>query len=82
MILNFYMIHSILGSENNTCYLYANELSKPILSYRFDEGAGAKKEEVMTDFVSAVCWDNVNYSIFFLISLWKVSSHNDISKLF
>lgn len=40
--------------------MYANELSKPMLSYRFDEGAGAKKEEAMTDFVSAVCWDNVN----------------------
>lgn len=47
--------------------MYANELSKPMLSYRFDEGAGAKKEEAMTDFVSAVCWDNV--ILFYFIDL-------------
>ena len=28
----------VTGSENNTCYLYCNELSKPILNYKFDEG--------------------------------------------
>ena len=28
----------VTGSENNTCYLYTNELSKPILNYKFDDG--------------------------------------------
>jgi E3 ubiquitin-protein ligase RFWD2 len=28
----------VTGSENNTCYLYCNELSKPILNYKFDDG--------------------------------------------
>ncbi len=57
----------IKGSENNTCYLYANELSKPMLSYKFDDANTAKKDEGMNDFVSAVCWSNVrnlSYYIF------------------
>jgi E3 ubiquitin-protein ligase RFWD2 len=67
LIVEFFFSNEIKGSENNTCYLYANELSKPMLTYRFDDGNSAKKEEVMTDFVSAVCWDNVNLYVAFQI---------------
>lgn len=52
----------VTGSENNTVYLYCNELSKPLISHKFDEGANyPKKDEGMNDFVSAVCWSNQNH---------------------
>ncbi len=55
----------VTGSENNHVYLYYDELSKPLLSYNFDETANIKKETnepPVADFVSAVCWSNVrNY---------------------
>lgn len=49
------------GSENNTVYLYCNEISKPIITYKFDDGGAQapKKDETVNDFVSAVCWSNV-----------------------
>ena len=51
-----------VGSENNTVFLYSNKLSKPLLTYKFDDGvANSKKEEGMNDFVSAVCWSNVRF---------------------
>ncbi len=56
------------GSENNTCYLYCNELSKPLLSYKFDDCGVAKKDDAMNDFVSAVCWDNVREKIEFKLN--------------
>ena len=48
------------GSENNTVYMYCTDLSKPLLTYKFDEGATAKRDEGVNDFVSAVCWSNVS----------------------
>lgn len=51
----------VTGSENNTVYLYCNELSKPLLTYKFDECGNSKKDEGLNDFVSAVCWSNQNY---------------------
>jgi len=51
----------ITGSENNTVYLYCNELTKPLLTYKFEDGAMTKKDEGVNDFVSAVCWSNQNY---------------------
>lgn len=39
-----------------------------MLSYKFDDGGLAKKDEAMNDFVSAVCWDNVS-----IILNWKLS---------
>jgi E3 ubiquitin-protein ligase RFWD2 len=54
----------VTGSENNTVYLYSSNLSKPLLTYKFDDGTPSnnpKKDENMNDFVSAVCWSNQNY---------------------
>ncbi|CAF0951716.1 unnamed protein product [Brachionus calyciflorus] len=51
----------VTGSENNTVHLYCNELSKPLLTYKFDENGNGKKDEGLNDFVSAVCWSNQNY---------------------
>jgi len=51
----------VTGSENNTVYMYCTDLSKPLLTYKFDEGATAKRDEGVNDFVSAVCWSNQNY---------------------
>jgi len=51
------------GSENNTVYVYYNELTKPLLQYKFDDGGfmdKVKREESMNDFVSALCWSNQN----------------------
>jgi E3 ubiquitin-protein ligase RFWD2 len=64
----------VTGSENNTVFLYANELSKPLMTYKFDDvgqtAAGAatgngKKDEGVNDFVSAVCWSNVSFDLIF-----------------
>jgi E3 ubiquitin-protein ligase RFWD2 len=54
----------VTGSENNTVYLYCNELSKPLITYKFDDGGVNKKDEGMNDFVSAVCWSNVSFCAF------------------
>lgn len=51
----------VTGSENNTVYLYCNELSKPLNTYKFEETGFNKKEETVNDFVSAVCWSNQNH---------------------
>ena len=59
------MCYFIKGSENNTVYLYCNELSKPLITYKFDDGGFSKKEESLNDFVSAVCWSNVNFILNF-----------------
>lgn len=63
---------SFLGSETNTVHLYQREISRPLLSYKFDEQNNAttkttatnpdrvKKEETGSEFVSAMCWSNVS----------------------
>lgn len=48
----------ITGSENNNIYLYNDELSKPLLSYAFDE-TSSNEHANASDFISAVCWSNV-----------------------
>lgn len=69
----------IVGSETNTVHLYQREISRPLLSYKFDEVNNGttksnppvnanpdrvKKEETGTEFVSAMCWSNVSHSFF------------------
>ncbi|CAF3368982.1 unnamed protein product [Rotaria socialis] len=58
------------GSESNTVHLYQREISRPLISYKFDDTNNgpaktatvnadrAKKEETGTEFVSAMCWSN------------------------
>lgn len=68
-------LSSFVGSETNTVHLYQREISRPLLSYKFDEGNNGtaksstttnanpdrvKKEETGTEFVSAMCWSNVS----------------------
>lgn len=51
---------SILGSENNSLYLYYKGLSKTLLTFKFDTVKSVldkdKKEDDTNEFVSAVCW--------------------------
>ena len=78
---------SFVGSETNTVHLYQREISRPLLSYKFDEGNNGtaksntttattttttttttnpdrvKKDETGTEFVSAMCWSNVSFSL-------------------
>ncbi len=74
----------ILGSETNTVHLYQRDISRPLLSYKFDDqNNGAvkttatvntdrvKKEETGTEFVSAMCWSNVCVK-FLVENLWKI----------
>jgi hypothetical protein len=74
----------ILGSETNTVHLYQRDISRPLLSYKFDDqNNGAvkttatvntdrvKKEETGTEFVSAMCWSNVCVE-FLVENLWKI----------
>jgi E3 ubiquitin-protein ligase RFWD2 len=59
------------GSENNNVYLYYNELTKPLLNYKFDENTVPyaekfnKRDESASDFVSALCWSDVSRSLFY-----------------
>lgn len=55
----------VTGSETNTVYMYCNDLSKPLLTYKFDEGTTTKRDEGINDFVSAVCWSNVYFFCLF-----------------
>ncbi len=56
--------YMVTGSENNTVYLYCNELAKPLNTYKFEESQTAtKKDETVNDFVSAVCWSNVSFEL-------------------
>jgi len=60
----------LCGSETNTVHLYQREISRPLLSYKFDEQNNGtvktvtnttertKKEESGSEFVSAMCWSN------------------------
>ncbi|UJR38410.1 hypothetical protein I4U23_031078 [Adineta vaga] len=60
----------VCGSESNTVHLYQREISRPLLSYKFDEQTNGtvkttatnpdrvKKEETGNEFVSAMCWSN------------------------
>ncbi|CAF1205315.1 unnamed protein product [Rotaria sordida] len=60
----------VCGSETNTVHLYQREISRPLLSYKFDDVNNGtvkttnvntdrvKKEETGTEFVSAMCWSN------------------------
>jgi len=60
----------VCGSETNTVHLYQREISRPLLSYKFDEQTNGttktvantsertKKEESGSEFVSAMCWSN------------------------
>ncbi|CAF0964637.1 unnamed protein product [Rotaria sordida] len=60
----------VCGSETNTVHLYQREISRPLLSYKFDDqNTGAvktvtnttervKKDESGSEFVSAMCWSN------------------------
>ncbi len=59
------------GSENNNVYLYYNELTKPLMNYKFDENTVPyaekfnKRDESASDFVSALCWSDVSRSLFY-----------------
>ncbi|CAF3469924.1 unnamed protein product [Rotaria sp. Silwood1] len=60
----------VCGSETNTVHLYQREISRPLLSYKFDDINNGtvkttavntdrvKKEETGNEFVSAMCWSN------------------------
>lgn len=62
----------VCGSESNTVHLYQREISRPLLSYKFDDQNNTgttkstnnvttdrtKKEEGGSEFVSAMCWSN------------------------
>ncbi|CAF3535161.1 unnamed protein product [Rotaria socialis] len=61
----------VCGSEANTVHLYQREISRPLLSYKFDDQNNngtvktvtntterVKKEESGSEFVSAMCWSN------------------------
>jgi len=61
----------VCGSETNTVHLYQREISRPLLSYKFDDQNNGttkttnnnptdrtKKEESGSEFVSAMCWSN------------------------
>ncbi|CAF1103032.1 unnamed protein product [Adineta ricciae] len=60
----------VCGSETNTVHLYQREISRPLLSYKFDDQNNGtsktvptttdrvKKEEGGSEFVSAMCWSN------------------------
>ncbi|CAF1415743.1 unnamed protein product [Adineta steineri] len=60
----------VCGSETNTVHLYQREISRPLLSYKFDDQNSGpsktvtaaterpKKEESGSEFVSAMCWSN------------------------
>ena len=55
----------VTGSENNNVYLYYNELTKPLLNYKFEDGSYndkfCKRDESANDFVSALCWSDVSF---------------------
>lgn len=64
----------VTGSENNTVYLYCTDLSKPLQTYKFEENtnttsnnptaaANKREDSANNDFVSAVCWSNVNITL-------------------
>lgn len=50
----------IVGSENNSLYLYYKGLSKTLLTFKFDTVKSVldkdRKEDDTNEFVSAVCW--------------------------
>ncbi|CAF4619445.1 unnamed protein product [Rotaria sp. Silwood1] len=60
----------VCGSETNTVHLYQREISRPLLSYKFDDQNNGtvktvanttervKKDESGSEFVSAMCWSN------------------------
>ncbi|CAF2772141.1 unnamed protein product [Rotaria sp. Silwood2] len=60
----------VCGSETNTVHLYQREISRPLLSYKFDDQNNGtvktvtnttdrvKKDEGGSEFVSAMCWSN------------------------
>uniref|UniRef100_A0A8C2AT23 COP1 E3 ubiquitin ligase n=1 Tax=Cyprinus carpio TaxID=7962 RepID=A0A8C2AT23_CYPCA len=52
------------GSENNSLYLYYKGLSKTLLTFKFDTVKSVldkdKKEDDTNEFVSAVCWLELN----------------------
>ncbi|XP_065916969.1 E3 ubiquitin-protein ligase COP1-like [Dysidea avara] len=54
--------HIVCGSENNSFYCYYKDVSKHILSYRFNvprsilPGTAEPPDNAETQFVSAVCW--------------------------
>ncbi|CAF0923949.1 unnamed protein product [Didymodactylos carnosus] len=54
----------VCGSETNTVHLYQHDISRPLLSYKFDDGSTkastdrVKKDDTGSEFVSAMCWSN------------------------
>ena len=59
---------SIVGSENNSLYIYYKGLSKHLLTFKFDTVRSVlereRREEDANEFVSAVCWRPVSRTVF------------------